>query len=134
MNNECFICYENDSKNKKLINLNSKNNYLKNCKCNGYIHQECLDLWFELNQSCPVCRKLMIKKDTSSSICSLNIFKNWYNKYKYYITNIKQFILTLCFFSFMFLSVNQIYIEILYYRNYNNQTMPYLINNTVIQY
>jgi hypothetical protein len=62
-NIDCFICFENilcyD-----FLNLNNNyNNYNKRCNCNGYIHQKCLDKWYLMTKSCPICRKPIIKNN-----------------------------------------------------------------------
>ena len=59
---ECFICFEfKSSKGLKTINLIDQTIYLNECICNGRIHDECLQLWFNTNSSCPICRNRMIE-------------------------------------------------------------------------
>ena len=57
--NDCFICYENEI---TPIKLNSETYYLKNCKCDGYVHENCLTIWYEKNNKCPICRVPIIGK------------------------------------------------------------------------
>ena len=57
--NDCFICYENEM---TPIKLNSNKYYLKECKCEGYVHIKCLTIWYEKNKKCPICRISMIEK------------------------------------------------------------------------
>jgi hypothetical protein len=59
--NVCFICYEVLCENMKPIKLNSKIYYLKNCNCDGFIHKNCIDTWYNINHSCPVCRTTIVK-------------------------------------------------------------------------
>ena len=47
MDEQCIICYECDS---SLIKP-------KNCKCNVFLHNECLEKCKKLNILCPICRK-----------------------------------------------------------------------------
>ena len=72
---ECFICYEIKLEDKiDPIRLKIQLLYLKNCECDGTIHKKCLDIWFNLNKNCPICRNLITKND-----CLLIKFMN-YNK------------------------------------------------------
>jgi len=64
VNKECFICCEINTKNEKTpINLIDQSEYLKICYCNGDIHKKCLDKWYKIHKSCPVCRKEMTKNN-----------------------------------------------------------------------
>jgi hypothetical protein len=74
--NECFICYENNFD--KIIKLNTQCFYFKTCKCNGYIHKKCLDVWFETTSKCPICRNFISKITNITNIESKNIYLNYY--------------------------------------------------------
>ena len=54
--NECLICLEvknnNNEKTMKLNDLACE----KKCKCDGWIHKTCLDSWFIIKFTCPICR------------------------------------------------------------------------------
>jgi hypothetical protein len=65
---ECFICYQ-FIINEKIVplQLNDQIFYTKICNCNGSIHKECLDRWFNSNYNCPVCRNRIIKKKCNES-------------------------------------------------------------------
>lgn len=64
---ECFICFELEScKGFKTICLIEQTLYLHNCNCNGPIHTECLQLWFNINNSCPICRNRMIERNNAT--------------------------------------------------------------------
>ena len=58
----CFICYnisvEDEFEPKRL---NSQLAYIKFCKCDGFVHNYCLDAWFDNVNECPICRKIMFK-------------------------------------------------------------------------
>ena len=59
---ECFICFEDDTNNSfKIINLKDQLICIKNCLCNGSIHNECLKKWIDTHNSCPVCRKTVLE-------------------------------------------------------------------------
>jgi hypothetical protein len=54
---ECFVCYEIKNNNEcKPIKLRNQLYYTKKCCCDGFIHKQCLDKWFNKNKSCPICR------------------------------------------------------------------------------
>ena len=61
---ECLICYNNISH-----NLLIKNNYNFNCECYKLIHEPCLQLWYNKNGTCPICRKYVYKNN------QINLFK-----------------------------------------------------------
>ena len=60
---DCFVCMETIVNNQKTIKLKNQIFYLKQCQCDGNIHQECLDKWLQTNSVCPICRSNMIKND-----------------------------------------------------------------------
>lgn len=60
---ECFICYEICCENEAMpIKLNSTLYYIKNCECDGFIHNKCLSLWHDAHKKCPICRTHMTKR------------------------------------------------------------------------
>jgi hypothetical protein len=66
---ECFICFElKSSHGFKTISLMEQKLYLHNCNCNGPIHNECLQLWFNMNNSCPICRNKMVERNNATII------------------------------------------------------------------
>jgi hypothetical protein len=61
---ECFICLENDdTSNQTILRLQTVGmvQYYKTCNCDGWIHPNCLIIWYNLQKTCPICRKLMDK-------------------------------------------------------------------------
>lgn len=62
--NNCFICFEykNDFENNPTT-LHKQQLYFSNCNCNGTIHNNCLKIWLDINQSCPICRNIIIVKN-----------------------------------------------------------------------
>lgn len=63
---DCFICYEMEDREKNMpIKLGKQKKYLKKCKCDGFIHISCLDKWYQMNSTCPICRKTMFLNTTN---------------------------------------------------------------------
>ena len=56
----CFICFDYNNNNTIPIRLNNKC-YHKSCRCDGFVHLNCLDLWHEINPVCPICRTNIYK-------------------------------------------------------------------------
>ena len=55
---DCFICFELINANEfKKNKLNNNSLFIKNCRCDGYVHKKCLKIWFDIHKSCPICRK-----------------------------------------------------------------------------
>jgi len=72
--NICYICYE---ERKPLLKLQNIIKYEKHCECNVYIHTNCLDTWFNINSTCPICIKIMNKKlDCINNINNINHINN----------------------------------------------------------
>jgi hypothetical protein len=71
---DCFICLELYLDNSKTIRLNNMKNYIKECSCNGWIHEQCFNSWHNVNKYCPICRTVII-----------------FTKYEYYILSIHSF-------------------------------------------
>ncbi len=72
---ECFICLQDLESNRTTIRLKHHNLYKKRCKCDGYIHESCLEDWLYINNSCPLCREPMYSDDPSLTFtCAVCIF------------------------------------------------------------
>ena len=97
---ECFICYETVFEDElNPIKLNSNTNYIKYCKCDMFIHKKCLNIWYENNKKCPICRKYMSENTTTTEILN----KRGYILFSYIIKkNIIKLIrvLTIMFFIY----------------------------------
>ena len=71
--NKCIICFE-------------KNNLIKVCNCNYYVHQKCLENWYQLNNNnCFMC------KDTIHISYKIKFIK-YFNKFVSEINKISLFI------------------------------------------
>ena len=80
---ECFICFEILQDKTKPIKLISQEKYVKNCTCNGLIHINCLDKWYNISKKCPICRECITKKSDILIIKKENfyyifIYRNFY--------------------------------------------------------
>lgn len=90
--NECFVCLDSGISNEKLIKLKNQILYFKICVCDGYIHDSCLNKWYKLQSSCPICR---------THICKLPSFK----------TRIITYFFRNRMISFIYIKINQFYIN-----------------------
>jgi len=58
---ECFICFEISNKCEKYPSrLNNLEDYIKNCSCDGYVHNICIEKWYNNYKTCPICCKKML--------------------------------------------------------------------------
>jgi len=98
--NECFICYDNNSD--KIIKLNNQCLYFKTCKCDGYIHKQCLETWIETTTKCPICRNQIFKNtDVKLNINNYNYFLFLiYILWKKYYFKIIRFFFVIFFFYY----------------------------------
>jgi hypothetical protein len=108
--NECFICFENAS----IIRLNNQELFFKTCNCNGWIHERCLEKWYNIHHTCPICRKHMI---------------HFYNLELQYFLYIMYFLLIIKkkLVRFIFLCI--IYVHII---NILSLSLQYIEKNTLI--
>jgi hypothetical protein len=67
--NECLLCLDINTDDDKLtpVNLKTQQVYLKVCNCGGWFHITCLCNWYEVSNSCPICRKYMRKRERSDN-------------------------------------------------------------------
>jgi len=60
-NNDCLICLEiNDNSDNNCIRIQNQL-YTKECLCDGWVHEYCLDIWYVKNNKCPICLSIMNK-------------------------------------------------------------------------
>lgn len=105
---ECFICFDiktNDESNP--ISLKKQNLYITNCHCDSFAHKKCLQIWFEKNKNCPICRILVIEKTT------LFITNKYYTYIYFNLINMSKVTFKIMSFLFIF------YFFIEYYLMYN---------------
>lgn len=66
---ECFICYDiTDDFKLKPISLKTQSYYNKRCTCDGWIHKDCLDKWYQKQNKCPICRLEITKNNSKTNI------------------------------------------------------------------
>ncbi len=53
--NLCFIYLQNTKTRLQTIN--------KQCVCDGYVHMECINEWYNHSANCPICRKAPSPKE-----------------------------------------------------------------------
>jgi hypothetical protein len=105
---ECFICYEN--KNDPMIDLKKQCFYYKKCKCGGYVHKNCLDIWFETMPKCPICRNSINKNSVfESKIVHLEYIFIIYVVCKKNFKRFLQYLIVLFFFYQMAENYIQLY-------------------------
>ena len=51
--NECIICLESNDTDKSIHKLIT---FKQKCRCDSYIHKECLLKWYSYNRICPICK------------------------------------------------------------------------------
>ncbi len=121
MPNECFVCYEisNDFETYP-ISLKSQLNYIKKCRCDGWIHKQCLDIWCKEQNKCPICRlKLSEKTNVVCKLASSIPYSNrLYISVSKSIYNMSRMFLY-CFFAF---SIIEFYLCIAQTKNLNGNT------------
>lgn len=60
--NECLLCLEINTDDKLVpVDLKTQQLYLKKCNCGGWFHITCLHEWYDVSNSCPICRVYMKK-------------------------------------------------------------------------
>jgi len=73
--NECFICFEVSNEDEKIPSrLNNNINFIKKCKCDGWIHNNCIEMWYNIHGKCPIC-------------CEKIIYITFEYQYLFYIVN-----------------------------------------------
>jgi hypothetical protein len=61
--NECLLCLEMNTDDKLVpVDLKTQHVYLKVCNCGGWFHITCLHQWYDVSNSCPICRIYMKKR------------------------------------------------------------------------
>lgn len=64
---ECFVCFEYKTESEdNPIHLIKQNMYITKCKCDGSVHNKCLQIWFYSNMNCPICRKSVVEKNATN--------------------------------------------------------------------
>jgi len=121
---DCFICYEMEDREKnKPIKLFNQDKYFKKCRCNGFIHVTCLDKWYQINSTCPICRKTIILNINNNQ--TIFHVQNYYFIYKNIFTIIR--IIIFLFFFYYATKQHNKSVEIIYMLNFINKTKDVFI-------
>ena len=136
----CFVCYEVLDGINSPIKLNNNIYYLKKCKCNGFIHINCLNKWVNEHFSCPICRGLIVKKiNGSHKITTLYLFfssLSFYSTFYNIILILKKITLFVFFiyfiYDFYYLNLHNKYLN--KYIISNNYNINYEIYNEMFDY
>ena len=117
---ECFICYELSTDLEMCpIRLNTQIHYNKQCRCDGWIHNQCLDKWFKNKKSCPVCRLEIYKSENNIySVISVIAYSN-----RIYIVMYKTLckIATMISYFFLMYLVIDFYLSIIHQKHIARQ-------------
>ena len=100
-NIDCFICFMPSEPNNQIKKLSEFSHIIQKCKCNANIHLQCLNIWTQQTQSCPICRTKCFSKSRNYIVCIINI----------YVFIIFFYNLFICIFMFKYL-LFQIYLFI----------------------
>lgn len=137
--NECFICLEVSSKyENKPSRFKNKIQFFKKCKCDGWVHDDCIEKWFYLKEICPICcnRIIYINSEFDYMLYFIHF-------YLYITKNVKIIINRLNFFLkiyVLYMIINYMFQIILTAKNkfnnyalentcYNEEYMDYKLNN-----
>lgn len=73
---DCFVCFQIENYDElKPISLKNQHLFIKNCSCNGQIHNKCLEIWFKKNMKCPICRAEVKERIQIKNILLIISFK-----------------------------------------------------------
>lgn len=60
INNLCVVCWNTDEQNDPVYSIKAYDDYQLYCECNTFIHHTCLQKWYNITNSCPICRQLIV--------------------------------------------------------------------------
>lgn len=98
---DCFICLEVYFDNLKTIKLTKMKDYIKECSCDGWIHEECFNKWHNVNKKCPICRTIIVF--TKYEYCIFVIYN--FKKKVYETTLMTLIVIKYTFLNILFLWV-----------------------------
>lgn len=113
---ECFICYELAIDLESYpISLNSQINYNKLCGCDGWIHKQCLDIWYKKQQKCPICR-LEIQERTNS-FCTVVSLVPYINRVYIFVCKSLSKVATIAIYCFFIYAAIEFYSDVIILKN-----------------
>ena len=135
IDNECFICFEIKKEDEKIpLRLKSQTIFFKFCDCDGWVHNKCLYLWFNVNNKCPICRNVMIKNYCFEMEYGLYIIYYFYtlkalaSKFSVIITRMRN-IFILCAIFFNICNITSSIMK--HYHNSEENTPNYIYDYTI---
>jgi hypothetical protein len=65
----CFICYEFRTDTECCpTSLKTQLIYDKACKCDGWTHKQCLEMWYRKQKKCPICRIEILERPNNTVV------------------------------------------------------------------
>jgi hypothetical protein len=118
--NDCLICLEiNDNDDNICIRIENKY-YIKECLCDGWVHEYCLNIWYIKNNKCPICLCNMIKDDLSDNETQLENDDNNASHINNLFLLIKYLLLVYIFYIFIIFSCYNIENMVMIRSTYHN--------------
>lgn len=111
--NECLICFEFDCSNEnKPTRFRNHKSFKKTCYCDAYFHNKCLNMWLDVESSCPICRKIVIKLSSDYPVHNSFQYKIFANKNKIILILHYAYLLMMTYFySRIYFQIYIIYIS-----------------------
>lgn len=136
---ECFICYELSTNLEPCpISLKSQINYNKQCGCDGWIHKQCLDIWFSKQRKCPICRLEITERTNNNIVCAVVNVVPYSNRIYLFVFKTARRVSIIAAYCFLIYAAIEFYLSVTLTkhisRNEYNQ-LPYSeseFNNSII--
>ena len=113
---ECFICYELRSDlDSCTISLKTQVDYDKLCGCDGWIHKQCLDIWYKKQQKCPICR-LEIQERTND-VCAVVSLVPYINRVYIFACKSLSKVATIAIYCFLIYAAIEFYSNVIILKN-----------------
>jgi hypothetical protein len=132
---ECFICYELRSDlDSCTISLKTQVDYDKLCGCDGWIHKQCLDIWYKKQKKCPICR-VVISERKNTIVTVVNDIP-YSNQIYLFVCNSLNKLTRIIIYWFLFCTIVELYLSIIIAKkigrdSYDNQNF---ISNTNLDF
>ena len=120
--NTCLICFQSqDECVTPIRDMNKIFKYYKICKCIGFIHENCIDKWFQTSKTCPICRTTILMKENFfyiviENILHANIYDIYFFIFIKYLVYAIAYMFFCIYFTYIFYSV---YLTPIYFQYVN---------------